>query len=411
MKKSFLIYTLFLSFIIMIDTAYAENEYDEFGIKITNEIPELTCIYEAGKTQFPILYTQDSSGRRIIAQIDKKKHPEAAKNPTKNSEYWTIIFDETDTDFVANTKLIYENRFLANKLIRVPVDGKKVLRAASCPPCVNHKSNIFGKVSYTTSFSNYYSAKSCEGGYTSLITDTEEKKFTANETININKISSSSELSDDQKNKMYNCKYDGANFYISDDDQKVYTDIPNTEINGQSMFSNTIKFSRDEFLSDYKENKSTEKCPRTLYKKCTNVGPSAAPVTSCEWYVTFQEPTSGYTTKAILKTSETGKEKEENKENIKSCKDLFSPSTIKEIDKIMGLVRIAVPIILIVFGIIDFFRATFSDNEDNMKKDRERFIKRIIAAIIVFIVPMFVHLVLTIANNVWGYINPETCVK
>ena len=55
MKKSFLIYTLFLSFIIMIDTAYAENEYDEFGIKITNEIPELTCIYEAGKTQFLIL--------------------------------------------------------------------------------------------------------------------------------------------------------------------------------------------------------------------------------------------------------------------------------------------------------------------------------------------------------------------
>ena len=77
----------------------------------------------------------------------------------------------------------------------------------------------------------------------------------------------------------------------------------------------------------------------------------------------------------------------------------------------MGLIRIAVPIILIVFGIVDFFRATFSDNEDNMKKDRERFIKRIIAAIIVFIVPMFVHLVLTIANNVWGYINPETCVK
>ena len=411
MKKSFLIYTLFLSFIIMIDTAYAENEYDEFGIKITNEIPELTCIYEAGKTLFPILYTQDSSGRRIIAQIDKKKYPEAAKNPTKNSANWTIIFDETDPDFVANTKLIYENRFLANKLIRVTVDGKEVLRAASCPPCVNHKSNIFGKVSYTTSFSDYYSAKSCESGYTSLITDIEEKKFTANETINANKILQSSELSEDEKNKMYNCKYGDINFYISDDEQKVYTDMPNTEMEGKAMFSNTIKFSRDEFLSDYKENESTEKCPITLYKNCTDAAPGVTDVKTCEWYVNFPEPASGYSTKGILKTSETGKNKEDNKENIKSCQDLFSPTTINEIDKIMGLVRIAVPIILIVFGIIDFFRATFSDNEDNMKKDRERFIKRIIAAIIVFIVPMFVHLVLTIANNVWGYINPETCVQ
>ena len=46
-----------------------------------------------------------------------------------------------------------------------------------------------------------------------------------------------------------------------------------------------------------------------------------------------------------------------------------------------------------------------------MKKDRDRFIKRIIAAIIVFIVPIFVNLVLNIANTVWGSINKETCIK
>ena len=77
----------------------------------------------------------------------------------------------------------------------------------------------------------------------------------------------------------------------------------------------------------------------------------------------------------------------------------------------MKVIRIAVPILLVVLGMTDFLRATFSDNEDNMKKDRDRFIKRIIAAIIVFIVPIFVNLVLNIANTVWGSINKETCIK
>ena len=49
---------------------------------------------------------------------------------------------------------------------------------------------------------------------------------------------------------MYNCKYGDINFYISDDEQKVYTDIPKSDKNGQ--YKNTIRFSRDEFLNDYK---------------------------------------------------------------------------------------------------------------------------------------------------------------
>lgn len=93
-----------------------------------------------------------------------------------------------------------------------------------------------------------------------------------------------------------------------------------------------------------------------------------------------------------------------------SC-ELFSDDAIKIIDDVMKVIRIAVPILLVVLGMTDFLRATFSDNEDNMKKDRDRFIKRIIAAIIVFIVPIFVNLVLNIANTVWGSINKETCIK
>ena len=93
----------------------------------------------------------------------------------------------------------------------------------------------------------------------------------------------------------------------------------------------------------------------------------------------------------------------------KNCQDLFGNEFIKKINEVMNIIRIAVPILLIIFGITDFFRATFGDSEDNMKKDRDRFIKRIIAAIIVFIIPFFVNLVLKIANSVWSDISTETC--
>ena len=68
-------------------------------------------------------------------------------------------------------------------------------------------------------------------------------------------------------------------------------------------------------------------------------------------------------------------------------------------------------ILLIVFGIIDFATAVFSSKEDDMKKRRETFIKRIVAAVLVFLAPILVNLLLNIANDAWNWINPDTCLK
>ena len=62
-------------------------------------------------------------------------------------------------------------------------------------------------------------------------------------------------------------------------------------------------------------------------------------------------------------------------------------------------------------GILDFSKATFSSGEDNMKKIREKFFRRIIAAILVFLSPIFIKLILKLANSVWGWISPETCIR
>ena len=77
----------------------------------------------------------------------------------------------------------------------------------------------------------------------------------------------------------------------------------------------------------------------------------------------------------------------------------------------MKWIRIIVPILLIVFGILDFSKAVFSSKEENIKKSRETFFKRILAAILVFLAPIFVELILSLANQVWDVINADTCIR
>lgn len=94
-----------------------------------------------------------------------------------------------------------------------------------------------------------------------------------------------------------------------------------------------------------------------------------------------------------------------------SCEDLFDEQALDLINTVMKWIRIAVPILLIGLGILDFTKATFSKSEDDMKKIREKFIKRIVAAVLVFLAPIFVNLILELANSVWSWISPETCIK
>lgn len=111
----------------------------------------------------------------------------------------------------------------------------------------------------------------------------------------------------------------------------------------------------------------------------------------------------------IVKKNTTPTEKPS--EEIKSCEDLFGENTRSIINTVMKWIRISVPILLIGLGIMDFSKAVFSSKDDDMKKAREKFIKRIVAAVLVFLVPIFVNLILDLANMAWSNINSDTCVR
>ena len=57
------------------------------------------------------------------------------------------------------------------------------------------------------------------------------------------------------------------------------------------------------------------------------------------------------------------------------------------------VVKIAVPIILIIMGMIDFIHAIMLNDENNMKKQQKKFINRLLAAIIIFLVMAIVQFV------------------
>lgn len=94
---------------------------------------------------------------------------------------------------------------------------------------------------------------------------------------------------------------------------------------------------------------------------------------------------------------------------VRDCETLIGEDLKSEIKKYTNIIKIAVPIILIVFGIIDFTKAIFSGNEEDMKKSQKAFIKRLVVAILFFFTPVIVNVILSIANKVWPFISPNDC--
>lgn len=63
------------------------------------------------------------------------------------------------------------------------------------------------------------------------------------------------------------------------------------------------------------------------------------------------------------------------------------------------LIKIAVPILLIIFGMLDLGKAVVASKEDEIKKGQQMFIKRAISAVIVFFVIQIVQIVVRFVSG------------
>lgn len=63
------------------------------------------------------------------------------------------------------------------------------------------------------------------------------------------------------------------------------------------------------------------------------------------------------------------------------------------------IIKIVVPILLIIFGMLDLGKAVVASKEDEIKKGQQTFVKRVVAAVIVFFVIQIVQLIVSFVSN------------
>lgn len=84
--------------------------------------------------------------------------------------------------------------------------------------------------------------------------------------------------------------------------------------------------------------------------------------------------------------------------------------TIRILHNIYVILQIGAPLILVVMGIYDFGRAVMGSSEDDIKKKQHKFIKRLIAAVMVFLILAIVRWVFGIlADN--KFIDARGCIN
>lgn len=107
--------------------------------------------------------------------------------------------------------------------------------------------------------------------------------------------------------------------------------------------------------------------------------------------------------------------------NDYSCGDLdlsFSGTIPYVVHMIITIIKIVIPVLLIIFGMIDFLKSVTASKDDEIKKGQKTFISRLIAAVIVFFVIQIVQLVVSFASNGDGnivdcfncFVNNNQCI-
>lgn len=102
-------------------------------------------------------------------------------------------------------------------------------------------------------------------------------------------------------------------------------------------------------------------------------------------------------------------------DNIKNCKPLLGDIKIdvkiaNTVHIVFLVIQIVVPILLVILGMIDLMKAVIAGKEDEIKKNQMTFVKRLIAAAIVFFVFVIVKLLVSfVADNSENILDCVDC--
>lgn len=180
---------------------------------------------------------------------------------------------------------------------------------------------------------------------------------------------------------------------------------------------------KNEFVKEFKKKYyQSNTCPTITF--CLDSTNNS----TYKWYAEFNSNCEGYS-KVYFQTINTsngtnsgistrsvngGNLSTNNLDYIDTCEELLGSDTpegkelINLIKIVVRIVFILIPIIVIIFTTIDFTKAIFS-GEDDMKKAKGKLFKRLLIAVVIFLIPTLIKLILWLANIVWPSISPNLC--
>ena len=86
---------------------------------------------------------------------------------------------------------------------------------------------------------------------------------------------------------------------------------------------------------------------------------------------------------------------------LANCAGFSVPTGITHlVHLIIIIIQVVVPILLIIWGMLDFAKAVIGGDEDKVKAGQKIFIKRLIAAILVFLVVTIVQLLINAVASI-----------
>lgn len=88
-------------------------------------------------------------------------------------------------------------------------------------------------------------------------------------------------------------------------------------------------------------------------------------------------------------------------ENLNEDRECFmSDEIIAFIYNVLKWVKYIAPVLVIILGILDFVKALAAQDDDAMKKAQGKFVKRLVAAVLLFLLPLIIDYVLSVFNLV-----------
>lgn len=90
-------------------------------------------------------------------------------------------------------------------------------------------------------------------------------------------------------------------------------------------------------------------------------------------------------------------------EKITGCSIFRDTKTAELVKKIVTMIKFAIPILVVILGIMDFITVVLSGEEKSMKEAGNRFIKRMVAGLLVIFVPAIIEFLIDLSGVLEPY--------